>query len=127
MQEKVIDDVALDAIYQEMVATLAKKGTTIKAEMTDLQAELAHMAMLITTEAAELADAFKKHIIYQKPLDMVNVKEEMGDIEWTLERIRQLLLITRQETRVGNIEKLGKRYYNGAYSNISAQIRQDKV
>lgn len=112
--------------HKRIVKDLAKKGNDILKEMNDTQAELAHMAMLITGEAGELCDAIKKHVIYQKPLDIANVVEELGDIEWTLERIRQLLSIDRTHTLMSNIEKLKKRYPNLSYSNNHAQERADK-
>lgn len=39
-----------------------------------------HMQAGIITEFAELIDAFKKTIAYNKPLDLVNISEEIGDI-----------------------------------------------
>jgi len=112
--------------HSTMVDAIAKKGTEILAELSPEQAELIHMAMLITGEAGELCDAIKKHTIYQRPLDMENVIEELGDLEWTLERIRQILCIRREETLDSNIEKLTVRYPNLEYSNESAQVRADK-
>lgn len=109
-----------------MVDAIAKKGTEILAELTPEQAELIHMAMLITGEAGELCDAIKKHTIYQRELDRENVIEELGDLEWTLERIRQILCISREETLDANIDKLTVRYPNLEYSNENAQTRADK-
>jgi len=43
---------------------------------------LLHGAMGLVTEAAEILDALKKHIYYGKPLDLVNISEEQGDVEW---------------------------------------------
>lgn len=39
-----------------------------------------HMFFGIVTEFGELMGAFKKHLIYEKKLDLENVKEEVGDI-----------------------------------------------
>lgn len=116
----------LEQKFATMVQMIAKPGNDILVEMSEEQAELAHMAMLITSEAGELADAIKKHVIYQKPIDMENIVEELGDLEWTMERIRQILCITRELTIDQNIEKLTKRYPNLQYSNQSAQNRADK-
>ena len=116
----------LEEKFKYMVEAIAKPGIDIKQEMTTKQAELVHIAMLITTEAGELADAIKKHLIYQKPLDMENVIEELGDIEWTMERIRQILGVTREIPLIKNIEKHTKRYPNLEYSNENAQKRADK-
>lgn len=43
---------------------------------------LLHAAIGLCTESGELLDAYKKHIFYGKPLDHVNIKEELGDICW---------------------------------------------
>lgn len=43
---------------------------------------LLHAAIGLVTEAGEFADALKKHLFYSKPLDEVNLKEELGDILW---------------------------------------------
>src|ERR1035438_3961414 len=46
------------------------------------QLRLLHAAMGISGESGELMDAVKKHIMYNKPLDVENVKEELGDLLW---------------------------------------------
>lgn len=43
-----------------------------------------HAAMGCVTESAELMDALKKSMFYGKELDIVNIKEEAGDILWYL-------------------------------------------
>lgn len=39
-----------------------------------------HMLFGIVTEAGELLDIFKKKLAYEKEIDWVNVKEELGDL-----------------------------------------------
>lgn len=43
---------------------------------------LLHAAMGMVTESGEFLDALKKHIFYGKPLDEVNLCEEIGDQLW---------------------------------------------
>jgi NTP pyrophosphatase (non-canonical NTP hydrolase) len=43
-----------------------------------------HMQMGVITEVGEFVDAIKKHIAYGKPLDVVNLGEELADITWYL-------------------------------------------
>lgn len=45
---------------------------------------LLHGAIGLVTETAELLDSLKKTIFYGKPLDKVNIIEELGDILWYL-------------------------------------------
>lgn len=112
--------------YGDMVATLVKPGSMIKEEMTPHQAHLQHMGIGISGEAGELLDAIKKACIYQKELDIENVVEELGDLEFYMEGLRQSLNITREDTLHHNISKLGKRYKGFKYSNQQAHDRADK-
>jgi len=45
---------------------------------------LEHALKGIVTEAGELMDQLKKHIVYGKELDLVNLAEECGDVFWYL-------------------------------------------
>jgi NTP pyrophosphatase (non-canonical NTP hydrolase) len=64
-----------------------------KTENTDFEAiskrssepmivRLDHAAMGLTTEIGEFVDVLKKYKIYGKPIDTVNLQEEIGDIFW---------------------------------------------
>lgn len=116
----------MSIVYSDMIATLAKKGEAIAAELTAEDAHLLHMTVGVSGEAGELLDAVKKAVIYRKPLDLENVIEELGDLEFYMEGLRQGLGITRQETIDANIAKLSKRYEGLRYSDKSAQLRADK-
>jgi NTP pyrophosphatase (non-canonical NTP hydrolase) len=83
------------------------------------------MAVGISGESGELLDTIKKHAIYKKPLDMENVLEELGDLEYFMEGVRQAVGLTREECLKHNVDKLTKRY-GSKYSNEAAQIRADK-
>lgn len=48
----------------------------------DDELDYTHMRLGIITEIAEIADIFKKHIAYKKPIDFINLKEEIGDTCW---------------------------------------------
>lgn len=112
--------------YSEMVKALAKSGATIAAEMTADDAHLLHMSIGISGEAGELLDAVKKKVIYRKPLDLENAVEELGDLEFYMEGIRQGLGVTREQCLEANFKKLSKRYESLQYSDTSAQERLDK-
>lgn len=113
--------------HPDMVRVLAKSGELIALEMTASDAHLMHMVIGISGEAGELLDAIKKRVIYRKELDHANVLEELGDIEFYLEGLRQGLGITRDECLAANIAKLGKRYEGLRYSDTAAHARADKV
>lgn len=113
--------------HNQLVKALVKPGEDIINELTPQKAELWHMASCIPGEAGELFDAVKKHVIYGKELDRENVIEELGDLEFYLEGLRQILNITRPECLAHNIGKLSKRYESLTFSNEAAQKRADKV
>jgi NTP pyrophosphatase (non-canonical NTP hydrolase) len=112
--------------YAEFVKALAKPGKDIAEQMTSHDAHLLHMAVGISGEAGELLDAIKKSVIYQKDLDIANVIEELGDIEFYLEGLRSSLGITREQCIAANMNKLSERYKGIKYSDDAAQKRADK-
>ena len=112
--------------HPELVKVLAKPGEDILKELTPADCNLWHMASCCASEAGELFDAVKKHVIYRKPLDRENIIEEMGDLEFYLEGARQELKISREEVLTANIHKLSVRYQNLKFSNEQAQYRADK-
>lgn len=116
----------LEVNHAVMVKALAKSPVAIIAELTAENAHLLHMVVGISGEAGELLDAIKKAAIYTKPLDRSNVVEELGDLEFYMQGLRDVLGITREECLRANIDKLAVRYKGMVYSNASAQIRADK-
>lgn len=119
--------VAMSLAHTQLVRNLLKPGQEIKDDMTDKRANLMHIALGIGGEAGELQDAIKKHAVYNKHIDRANIVEELGDMEFYLEALRQATGITREETISQNILKLNKRYQKGSYSDTDAQIRADKI
>jgi NTP pyrophosphatase (non-canonical NTP hydrolase) len=112
--------------HADMVNKLRKSGEDILKDLSPQQADAAHMAMGIIGEAGDLLDTIKKHAIYQKELDFKNIVEELGDIEFFLEGLRQIYNIDRDVCINENIAKLSKRYHKGSFSNNQAQERADK-
>lgn len=114
-----------EVTYKEFVMSRAKPGIDIVNEMTAESAHALHMAVGISGEAGELLDAIKKSVIYGKKLDLENVKEEIGDLEFYITGLRTALGLTRGECIMANVAKLTKRYPNN-YTNQDAQARADK-
>jgi NTP pyrophosphatase (non-canonical NTP hydrolase) len=112
--------------YTDMVRALVKSEEQIHDESTPTDMGLIHMIMGISGEAGELLDTIKKHVIYHKPLDVTNIVEELGDIEFYLEGLRQCINISRVDILAFNMSKLSKRYPQG-YSDNAAQERKDKI
>lgn len=121
-----MSDIVTDGMtYPEFVALKKKPGQDIIDSLTPETADAWHMGSAIPSEAGELFDAVKKWVIYRKPLDRKNVVEELGDLEFYMEGLRQRVGITREETIGHNVGKLSGRYKKG-YSDQEAQDRADK-
>lgn len=113
--------------HARMVFALSKPGQDIIDSLDAAKAHKLHMAVGISGESGELLDASKKHVVYNKPLDRENVLEELGDLEYYMEGLRQSVGVTREETIELNIAKLSKRYPGFSYSDAAAQARADKT
>lgn len=111
--------------HPELVKNLVKPGYQVLEELTPKSANLIHMILGLCGESGELLDTVKKHTIYKKDLDIENVIEEMGDLEFYMEGLRQEFGITREQCLEHNIAKLTKRY-GEKYSNKAAIERADK-
>ena len=119
--------------YTDFVGALFKPAEVLAAEMTPNKADLIHATIGICGEAGELLDAVKKAVVYNKDLDMTNVIEELGDIEFYLEALRRRLsilagtTIDRDMCVEANVAKLKQRYESLKYSDQGAQERKDKA
>jgi NTP pyrophosphatase (non-canonical NTP hydrolase) len=82
--------------HNEMVRALAKDGWLIKNEMSGQDCHLLHMALGFVGEVAELQEPFEDYCDL-KPLDVENVVEELGDMEFYLEGLRQGIGIEYQQ------------------------------
>ena len=115
----------LDLQFGRLVCALKKRGDDIAADITPEDLDMWHMATGISGEAGELLDAVKKHVIYRKPIDIENVIEELGDLEFYMEGLRRSLDISHSQVLIANINKLTIRY-GSQYSNQGAVERKDK-
>lgn len=80
-----------------------------------------HASFGLVTEAGEFADVFKKHLFYGKPIDWVNLEEEMGDLFWYLAIFADVLGKDKFDSIMDkNIAKLAKRYANQKFTDTQA-------
>lgn len=116
--------------FDQMVERLKKPGNDVLSSLTPDKCDAIHMTLGIAGEAGEIVDAVKKWCMYNKDLDRENVIEELGDIEFYMEGLRQVVGVSRNEVLLRNMAKLstGKnaRYRDG-YSDAAAQERRDKA
>jgi NTP pyrophosphatase (non-canonical NTP hydrolase) len=73
-------------------------------------ARILHGIIGISTESGELLDAIKKHLMYGKPLDEVNIKEEVADCFWYMAILADTLGFSFEEIQERNIAKLKARF-----------------
>jgi len=88
---------------------------------------LLHAALGIAGEAGELCDAIKRHVIYEKKLDVDNVVEELGDLLFYMQDLMNQLQVSGSVIVAANYYKLRERYKKLEYSNEAAVARADKV
>lgn len=98
--------------YQnEAGATDERDYSKIQERMGSVEnSKLLHYIIGLETEVGEIQDAVKKHLIYGKTLDKVNLVEEVGDVLWYLSRLLTLLDSSFDEAMFKNLAKLKARY-----------------
>lgn len=84
---------------------------TIGARLSK-HARVFHGMVGIVTEGGELMDHFKRVTIYGKELDVVNIKEELGDVMWYVGVLMDELGISFKDILECNRFKLEKRFPN---------------
>ena len=75
--------------------------------------DMEHAIYGIVTEAGELMDQFKRAKFYGTKLDIINIKEEVGDILYYIAALLNNIESTFDECQDLNINKLLKRYPDG--------------
>ena len=106
----------------EKLASLIETAHTLRAPGgCPWDAEQTHRSLVqyLLEETYELIDALEAG-------DREEVIEELGDVEFYLEGIRQQVDITREQIIAHNMEKLGARYSSGTYSDKQAVTRADE-
>lgn len=80
------------------------------AELGSHVLNVLHMLLGMMTEIGELVDTYKKNLAYAKPIDMVNVEEEIGDIMWYIANFCTIEGLDLAKILDQNIAKLQTRY-----------------
>lgn len=79
-----------------------------------------HGIIGIASEAGELLDQYKKSLFYLKPIDKINMKEELGDIWFFMNLVMARNGWTIEEIQDRNVNKLCTRYKKGTFSKEEA-------
>ncbi len=98
--------------YQEQAGrTDPKDYSPVQVRVSTVEyMRLDHAAKGMVTEAGEFIDVLKKHSIYGKPIDRVNLKEELGDLMWYVALACNTLEIELGDVLAVNIAKLRARF-----------------
>jgi NTP pyrophosphatase (non-canonical NTP hydrolase) len=100
-----------DTYMKEVLKTESCDMEPLKRRIQDEKTiRLLHATLGLSTEAGEMLDVLKKHIFYGKPIDEVNLIEEVGDVLWYLSVALDALSSSYSESMTLNIAKLRKRY-----------------
>jgi NTP pyrophosphatase (non-canonical NTP hydrolase) len=108
--------------FTELALRTESKPTPEMEKRAGSCLRLLHGAMGCGTESGELLDAVKRYIFYGKEVDEVNIIEEMGDIEWYLAILRDLLGVSQEDVQRRVIKKLSVRY-GEKFSEVGALVR----
>lgn len=107
------------------LAARTQKSFPQGMDLTSCELDVLHATLGIAGESGELTDAVKKSIIYSRPLDVVNIIEELGDILWYIALMAKALETPIEKIMELNIQKLTKRYPQ-KYTDELAAKRLDK-
>lgn len=76
-------------------------------------ARLMHAMLGLMSEVGEIADQLKRHLIYSKDLDLLNILEEDGDSSWYKSLLLDAIGSSWEESWAKNIAKLRARFPQG--------------
>lgn len=99
--------------YQQHAARSAGMGANLFSE------RLSVAALGLTGEAGEVADHIKKHLGHGHPLDLDDLRKELGDVLWYVAELSSTLGLDLGEVAQGNVDKLLARYPDGFSSERS--------
>lgn len=78
--------------------------------INSIPADIVHAIIGVCTEGGESLDVVKKAFFYGKPVDYVNLDEEMGDKLWYIAMYCRARGITIEQLMEQNIKKLRARF-----------------
>ena len=91
--------------FVDDATTMFDSGDGVKC---NINSRFLHGVLGLATESGELVEALRKS--FNSPLDVVNVKEEIGDIQWYEAILMDMLGTDWESIRTTVIKKLQTRY-----------------
>lgn len=97
--------------YQEKAErTISPQDKALDRLDTTVHIQIIHSILGMSGEVGELSSALEKYGWYGRELDVLNIKEELGDILWYMAELCQCLNLDLEEIMEMNIRKLQERY-----------------
>jgi NTP pyrophosphatase (non-canonical NTP hydrolase) len=119
----------VDAYERLAMRTEADQGTilTRMAAIGENAMRLDNAARGLADECGEVSSVVKKHIEYGQSLNVVNLKEEVGDCLWRLAQLCKAGGFTLQQAMDGNLRKLRVRYPEKYSDQQAAEAGRDRA
>ena len=116
--------------HQKMVRDLVRPARELVAdneEHMEVTFGVLHMLIGLQGELGEVTELMKKVFFSGRRIPDVThrIVEELGDVEFYLEGLRQALCVTREEILEKNVEKLRARFPDGKYNTAHAEAKLD--
>lgn len=96
--------------YQKLAMRTAATSDLFNNNVDGSMDDVLHALLGIGTEAGELQDMLKKHLMYGKAFDRTNLVEECGDLLWYIALALKTVSVTMSDCMERNIKKLQVRY-----------------
>ena len=87
--------------------------------------DLLHGILGLATESGEMLEALAKSLSTGQPIDLVNLAEENGDVDWYQAMMARVMGTTFEMWQKTNIAKLRKRFPNGFAEYDAQQENRD--
>lgn len=85
-----------------------------------------HGCLGIASEGGELLAEMQRWIWYKKPINLINVKEELGDVLWYVAEVCNALGWSMEDVMAANIAKLQQRYPDKYTDYHAAEENRDR-
>jgi NTP pyrophosphatase (non-canonical NTP hydrolase) len=85
-----------------------------------------HAIIGMTGEIGELAGALERWIYYGQPMDLTNLKEEIGDVLWYLALLCNATGLDLSEVMEANLRKLAVRYPERYNRELAVEENRDR-
>lgn len=95
---------------KDYIQQAARTKTGLKVPINASNEDLLHATLGLAGESGEIVDQVKAHLFYGRPLDKINLKEELGDKLWYIAMLAGWLGTTIEELMELNIAKLRARF-----------------